>query len=70
MSKPSYRQALAIAKQVKLQLASGADGSVVRMTAQDKAKAYSVASAKQGKTVVELANELQFKRNLLKEIGL
>ena len=70
MSKPSFRKALSIAKAVKLQLASGAEGSCVSMTAQDKAKAYQRASAKQGKTVTDLANELQFKRNLLKEIGL
>ena len=69
MTKPSYRQALAIAKTVKLQLASAADGPSVIMTAEDKAKAYASAMHKQGNTTVDLANKLKFERSILNDCG-
>jgi hypothetical protein len=69
MTKPSYRKALAIAKAVKLQLASVSDGIIVRMTAEDKAKAYAVANRKQGDTPTDLANKLKLQRSILKDCG-
>ena len=69
MNKPSFSEALRIAKQVKLNLAGAAEGKVVSMTAQDKARAYRVAMRKQGKTVTDLKNEQKFRNNLLKDIG-
>jgi hypothetical protein len=69
MAKPSFRRALAMAKSVKLQLASGAESSTNRLTSEDKAKLYSVAIRKQGETPVDKANRLQFETNILKMIG-
>jgi hypothetical protein len=69
MTKPSFRRALAMAKSVKLQLASGAEAKSIRMTSEDKAKLYHMADRKQGETPVDKANRLQFETNILKMIG-
>jgi len=69
MSKPSYREALRIAKQVKLGLASGAEGASVRMTAEDQAKLYKKLARLQGDTPVDKANKLKYDNELLKLIG-
>jgi hypothetical protein len=69
MSKISYARALAIAKQVKLNLASGGESSDSHLTAEDKDKLYKMKARKAGKTPVDIANELKFRRDLLSKIG-
>lgn len=67
--KPSYSEALRIAKQVKLGLASGAEGKSIRMTSEDKSKLYAKRAREQGETPVDKANRLKFEQTLLKLIG-
>ena len=69
MNKPSYAEALRIAKQVKLGLASGGDGEFVQLTAEDKRKLYNKAIRKQGKTRVDILNEVEFELNSAKAAG-
>lgn len=66
----TIRKALRIAKQVKLGLASGADGSFVSMTPEDRAKAYAKAIRKQGRTIVERDERYTLDTHTLKAIGL
>lgn len=66
----TIRKALRIAKQVKLGLASGADGTFVSMTPEDRAKAYRIAARKQGRTVAEYRQRETLDEHTLKAIGL
>lgn len=66
----TIRKALRIAKQVKLGLASGADGTFVSMTPEDRDKAYRAAARKQGRTISERDESFTLDTHTLKAIGL
>jgi hypothetical protein len=66
----TIRKALRIAKQVKLGLASGADGKTVYMSPDEREKAYKAAIRKQGRTVAERNEEFTLDTHTLKAIGL
>jgi hypothetical protein len=66
----TIRKALRIAKQVKLGLASGADGKTVYMSPEEREKAYKVAIRKQGRTVAERNEDFTLDTHTLKAIGL
>jgi hypothetical protein len=66
----TIRKALRIAKTVKLSLASGADGSFVSMTPEDRERAYKKAIAKQGRTINERRQNETLEEHTLKAIGL
>jgi hypothetical protein len=70
MYKPSIREALRIAKQVKLGLASGAEGLESNLTAEDRERIYKRKLAKAGKTPGDAGNERKYDDWLLKECGL
>jgi hypothetical protein len=66
----TIRKALHIAKQVKLGLASGADGKTVYMSPDEREKAYKAAIRKQGRTVAERNEDFTLDTHTLKAIGL
>jgi len=66
----TIRKALRIAKQVKLGLASGADGKTVYMSPDEREKAYKAAIRKQGRTVAERNEDFTLDTHTLKAIGL
>lgn len=70
MTKPSYASALRMAKQVKLGLASGADNLESHLSAEDRDRLYKAKARKQGKTIVDRANERQYEDYILKTCGL
>ena len=69
MHKPSIREALRMAKQVKLSLASGAEPVKNHTTPEDRERLYKLKARKQGKTAVDLNNDRQYEDWLLKECG-
>jgi hypothetical protein len=66
----TIRKAMRIAKQVKLGLASGADGKTVYMSPEERDKAYRAAIRKQGRTVSERDETYTLDTHTLKAIGL
>ena len=62
MSKPSYAQAMRIAKQVKLNLASGAESGF------RNGVHYQQPVVRNEQTVVDIANKLHYEQWLLKQI--
>ena len=68
MAKPSYAEAIRQAKGVKLNLASGAEGSFVSMSAQDRARLYDKKYRAQGETEVDIRNRLQYTRSVMRDI--
>jgi hypothetical protein len=65
----SYRKALRIAKTVKLQLASGAEGLASTMTAQDRDKLYRAKARSAPKSFQDKYEKDIMEERLLKNMG-
>ena len=65
----TIKQAMRIAKDMNMSLASGAEGTFIRLTAEDRAKMYKQAARKAGKTLAERSEDLTLTLNLLKNMN-